>query len=205
MIKKEITFKNPFDETDVTKEFWFHMDQGELAEVQMSKKIGFGEWLRIAQENDDPTIVAPAFRQIVLGAVGRREGDLFIKDEDAINSLKYSGAYGELIVWMLTNPIEAGEFVNGMLPGAAQAAIKDDKTALIEKMQAKVQEMSLNTEPSAFPVDPPQVVEKTLSEGITPSDEPLPEWTEPARPLAADFASMTPEEFEAWKTAQLSE
>lgn len=186
MIKKTIKFKD-YDGQDVEKDFWFNLDAGEIAEIELSTKQGYSELLRVAQENEDPTIVGDAFRKIVLGAVGRREGSLFIKDQDAVYALQYSGAYSELIIWMLTNPVEAAAFINGMLPAAAQEQLGKD--AIVEKMKAKTAEMaienveaqavSLDTEASVFPVDPPTVVAET-----------------------PDFSNMTPEQFEEWKNNQ---
>ena len=200
MIKKTITWKN-YDNEDVSKDFWFHLDAGEIAEIELSDKMGYSELLRVAQENEDPTVVGDAFRKIVLGAVGRREGELFVKDQDAVYALQYSGAYSELIVWMLNNPVEAAAFINGMLPSAAQDQLAKD--AIVEKMRAKTEEMkiqnvevSLDSEESVFPVDPPTVV---MPEPVTESPE---SENAVARPLAADFAAMSPEEFEAWKNAQ---
>lgn len=192
MIKHTVKYKD-YDGNDTEREFWFNLDAGEIALLELSKKEGLSEWLRVAQENEDPTIVGPAFEKIVLGAVGRREGEKFIKDQAAIDALRWTGAYSELIIWMLTNPVEAADFVNGMMPAAAQEALKSGKDELVQKMQAKVQEMSLNTEPSVFPVDAPRVIEVPVSEENIANVEAA------ARPLAADFAAMSPEEFEIWK------
>jgi hypothetical protein len=225
MIKKTITYKN-FENEEVTEDFWFHIDEGDIIEIELSAKGGYSELLKIAQENEDSTIVGDAFKKILLGGVGRREGARFVKDDEARSALRWSGAYSKLLVWMLTNPIEAGEFVNGMLPAEAQTALKDTQAELIEKMRAKnaamieqvtVKDVSLDTEASVFPVEPPQVIELSAEtvaqadamvaeenveapiavESATAKTE-FPPVEEP-KLLAADFASMTEEEFLAWK------
>lgn len=181
MIKKTIKYKD-YDGADVEKDFWFNLDAGEIAEIELSSKQGYSELLRIAQENEDPTIVGDAFRKIVLGAVGRREGAYFIKDQEAIYALQYSGAYSELIIWMLTNPVEAGLFINGMLPAAAQEQLgKDD---IIEKMRAKTEQMAQVPDLPAAVEPPAEVVTVNLN------------------PELPNFEAMTSEEFEAWKATQ---
>lgn len=91
-------------------------------------------------------------------------------------------------MWMLTNPLEAADFVNGMMPSEAQQALKDSKGELVEKMRAKTEAMkaveaSLNIEASAFPVDPPQevVVHPETVELIETAASELP-----------DFSAMSP-------------
>ena len=193
MIKKTINYKD-YDGNDVERDFWFHLDEGEIALVELSEKTGFSELLRVAQENDDPTVVGPAFEKIVLGAVGRREGEQFKKDQTAIDALRWTGAYSALIIWMLKNPVESGEFINGMLPGEAQEALKNNpdaqkqKAELVEKFRAKTKEMGL-----------PEPVEVGVSEENMENIE-----VAAAAPLLAnDFSAMTPEEFEAWKASQV--
>lgn len=197
MIKKAIKYKD-YDGNDVEKEFWFNLDAGEIALLELSKKDGLSEWLKTAQENEDSTVVGPAFEKIVLTAVGRREGDKFKKDAEAYDDLRWTGAYSALIMWMLTNPLEAADFVNGMMPSEAQQALKDSKGELVEKMRAKTEAMkaveaSLNIEASAFPVDPPQevVVHPETVELIETAASELP-----------DFSAMSPEEFTAWQELQ---
>ena len=191
MIKHTVTYFD-FDEVEQTRDFWFNLNEGDVAEIQMSRKQGFFEVLQVAVDNEDPTIVAEAFQKIIVRGVGRREGELFIKDDAARNQLVFTNAYGALIVWMLANPIEAQALVNGMLPKRAQDAIENSKDELVEKMKAKVAEMAVPETPQIeeVPVHP-QTVEAIEEAAAAPL-------------LAADFSSMSPEEFEAWKTAQTS-
>lgn len=65
MIKKAIKYKD-YDGNDVEKEFWFNLDAGEIALLELSKKDGLSEWLKTAQENDDSTVVGPALRRSFL-------------------------------------------------------------------------------------------------------------------------------------------
>lgn len=186
MIKHTVKWVN-YDNEPVEKDFWFHMDEGEIALVELSKKEGFSEYLRVAQENEDPTIVGPAFEKILLGAVGRRDGEQFKKDQEAVDAFRWSGAYSALVFWMLQNPIEAANLINGMLPVAAQEAIKQNtqKDDLIAKMKAKTEEMAL-------PVSvPEETVEVEAEAGVPTMVTETP-----------DFSAMTPEQFEEWKNNQ---
>jgi hypothetical protein len=192
MIKHTVKYID-FDENEVEKDFWFNLNEGDLITIQMSKKQGFFEMLDIAIKNEDPTIVMEAFQKVLIGGVGRREGELFIKDEEARNQLVYTNAYSALLVWMLANPLEARAFIDGMLPAGAQAAVKDSRDELIAKFQAKTEEMavtelSLDTEPNAFG-GTVEVVETTPEHEVVPMMS-----TE-----TPDFSSMTPEQFEEWQ------
>lgn len=188
MIKHTVKYRN-YDNEDVEKEFWFNLDEGEIALLELSKKEGLSEWLRVAQENEDPTIVGPAFEKIVLSAVGRREGEKFIKDQDAIDNLRWSGAYSALILWMLQNPIESADFVNGMLPAAAQEAIKNDKSELVAKMKAKTEEMAIPVTVAEEPVEVEMPAEAPSALPTMTTETP-------------DFSAMSPEQFEEWKNNQ---
>lgn len=178
MIKHTVKYTD-FDDNEVEKDFWFNLNEGDLITIQMSKKQGFFEMLDVAIKNEDPTIVMEAFQKVLIGGVGRREGELFIKDDDARNQLVYTNAYSALLVWMLANPLEARAFINGMLPASAQAAIADSKDDLIAKFQAKTEEMAVTE--AIVEAEPEHPVVPTLT-------------TE-----TPDFSTMTPEQFNEWQ------
>lgn len=179
MIKHTVKWQN-YNGEDVEKDFWFNLDAGEIALLEFTEKGGFSAWMQTAIENDDTRVVGPSFEKILLSAVGRRDGDDFIKDDEAFRSFRWSGAYSALVLWMLQNPTEALTLINGMMPAAAQEALAKDE--LVAKMKAKTEEMAIPVTIPEEPVEPQNLPTMTTE---TP-----------------DFSAMTAEQFEEWKNNQ---
>lgn len=188
MIKKTVTYKN-WENEEVSKDFFFHLNEAEILELDAQRGgDGYFEAVKVASENDNPKIVVESFKLIVTGAVGRREGDLFIKDDAAKNALVATNAYSALLLWMLEHPLEAAEFINGMMPADAQAKIAESKAELVAKMQEKIAGMAVQEVP--LPEEVP--VPETRAEITQVLEEPVIEKT------PAELAAMPREELDAY-------
>lgn len=182
MIKKTITYLN-WDDIEVSEDFYFNLNEAEILDLEVSDgKEGFFELVKTAAENDEAKVVMEAFKKIIHAAIGRREGNRFIKNQDIVDEFTQTNAYPALLLSMIQNPVEGAKFINGIMPKAAQEALANSKDQLVLDMKAKIEEMAVPT--------PPVVENVSLPEGEVPK-------------LAADFAAMSPEEFEAWKNSQV--
>jgi len=179
MYKKTITYPN-FDGVEITEDFYFHVTQAELVELEVSEKDGFTENLQKIIASNDGKVIIETFKKIILMSVGQRSanGRGFDKDPEFVKEFAGTEAYSQLFVELATNAGSAAEFVNNVIPKKLAEAV--------EAQQAEQAGPPAEVEIPAVPV----------------SEENLENVESAARPLAADFAAMSQEEFEAWKANQ---
>lgn len=115
MIKKSVTFEN-FDGDTVTKEYHFHLNKAELAQLELSAEGGLSAKLRGILETKNGNLIMETFKNLLLQTVGRRQGELFLKTQEVRDEFEYSGAYSAMFMDMILNPGEAVEFMKGIVP-----------------------------------------------------------------------------------------
>jgi hypothetical protein len=147
VLKKTITYTD-FNDEEVSEDFFFHLSQAELIELEVSRTGGFIESLqRIIDAEDNASLVAE-FQNIILKSYGQRsvDGKRFVKNEAVIEEFKSTAAYSALFMELVTNTDAAAEFVNGIIPkGMAEEA-------------AKVTALAAAPEPEPEPAPEPEVV-----------------------------------------------
>lgn len=136
MLKRNITFTNPFTEQEVTEEHYFHLSKADMAEIQLvenktkyTNKDGkeLEGWeaklTRIIESQDGKAILAE-FKDLIQRSYGRKVGDRFIKNAEVWDEFASSEAYSQLLFEVCTNAEKAAEFFNGIVPAdiAKQAA-----------------------------------------------------------------------------------
>ena len=179
MLKKLITYED-WDGNTVTEEFCFNMNQAELMELEFSVDgVGFIESVMAAITAEKGSTVIGAFKNLILMSVGRRVGNKFVKNDEIRDDLVQTNAYSALFMELATDAVAGAAFVNGILP----RALAEQAAAKAKLDQVEIQDLSLNTEASVFPVDPPSVVDA---------------------PMTKSFSEMSPQEFEDWKNSQES-
>jgi hypothetical protein len=128
LLKKIITYTNPFTEQEVSEEHYFHISKADLVEMEMEehneKYTKDGEELtgmqaklqRIVDSQDGKAIMAE-FKDIIRRSYGRKEGDRFLKSAADWEDFQASEAFSQLLFELCTNAEAAAEFVNGIVPG----------------------------------------------------------------------------------------
>ena len=126
MLKKTITYQD-FNGDEVSEDFFFHLSKAELVEMELSHEDGLSEALqRIIAAQDGKGIVTE-FKNIILGAYGKRssDGKRFVKNATIREEFESSEAYSTLFMELVTNTDSAIEFINGIIPsGLAEDAAK---------------------------------------------------------------------------------
>lgn len=137
MLKKSITYENPFTEKDTTEDFWFHISKADLArmEVEEHKEVfiskdgkrltGMQAKMQRIVEAEDGKALMPLFEDIIRRSYGRRDGDRFMRSEEIWQDFKGSGAFDELLFQLCTNAEFSAEFVNGVMPGNLQKLVAE--------------------------------------------------------------------------------
>ena len=138
MLKKTITYKD-FNGETVSEDFFFHLTQAELVELEVSHKDGLmGALQRIMDTNDTDSLVKE-FKNIILNAYGKKSADgrRFTKTQELRDEFKSSLAYSALFMELITDTDVAIVFINGIIPAemaeeaAKQAGIDPSRTPII--------------------------------------------------------------------------
>lgn len=125
MLVKDITYTD-IDDVQQTKKFWFSMSRAELKEEILVGGRGgetFMERINRLSKTTEEDLkqgqgreLMDTFKAILAQSVGRRDGQLFIKDETTRNNFLYSGAYDALFEEMLESKDSGASLIAGILP-----------------------------------------------------------------------------------------
>lgn len=120
MIKKIVKIIDPMLGTERKVECYFHLTQGELAEMQIATEGGLTEVLQAIVDSKNAHLIVQFFRAIILKAYGEKteEGE-FWKNIKRTEIFASSEAYSQIVCWLLQcEPAEMKKFMEGvMAPG----------------------------------------------------------------------------------------
>jgi hypothetical protein len=191
MLTKTIKYKN-FKDEEVTKDFQFYVSKADLAALGLgAEKDGGMETLlrRIVATNDGGRLTE-LFEQLIMLSVGEKseDGELFIKNDEIKKKFRYSEAYSELFIELVTDTDKMIEFVNGIVPEGMKGEIQKATKNLSADVDAgKMPEIPSAPTPS--------------SEG---KDEEDPWIRENREPTNEELRSMTPDQIKRAYASRLS-
>ena len=117
MIKRTLTFEDPFTEESVTQDYYFHLSKADI--IRIMGRDREGDWEKYVQnvvESGDSDTIFNFIEDIIKQSVGKRTPDeLFIKPRDYAEAFVASEAYGELVVELIQNEKMAEEFFRGVV------------------------------------------------------------------------------------------
>lgn len=121
MIKKTITYLG-CDGVERTEDFYFHLNQKELLDMEMSTSGGLAEKLEAISNAKDGNEVYKLFDDVIRKSYGKKseDGKRFIKSEDIVNEFIQSEAYSNMFMEFMMDSTKAAEFMNGVIPNIPQ-------------------------------------------------------------------------------------
>lgn len=133
MIKKTVTYTD-FNGVERTEDFFFHLSQAEVAEMQLSVNGGYAEMLqKIIGAKDTPSLIK-IFKELLLKAYGEvsDDGRRFIKSEELSEAFSQTEAYSQIFMELAANDVAAAEFCKGIMPVVKQNYTVAPKAALTD-------------------------------------------------------------------------
>lgn len=121
MLKKTIPYKD-YNGNERSEDFYFHLSEAEVMEMEMSTAGGLAEMIRgIVAAQDAPAIIK-IFKDLILKAYGEKspDGKRFIKSEELSKAFSETEAYSVLFMELATDADAAAKFVNGIVPNSRQ-------------------------------------------------------------------------------------
>ena len=156
MLRKEITYTNPFTEQEVTEEHYFHISKADLVKMEMEehgteyqkdgqKLEGMQAKLTRIADSQDGKAIIQEFEDIIRRAYGKKEGERFLKSKEISDDFLASEAYSQLLFELCTKADAAAEFVNGVIPSnldqiAREVREEAEKATTTEKMRTLQEE-----------------------------------------------------------------
>lgn len=121
MFKYTSTYKD-WNGTKRTEDFYFHLTESDIAELQLSRAGGFTEYVTRLTNSRDAKEAETTFKKLILLAYGEKseDGRYFNKGEDISKRFKGSPVYDELYMRMVRDVKFAVKFFNGILPESMQ-------------------------------------------------------------------------------------
>lgn len=185
MLKRTITYENPFTNESVTEDHYFHLSKADLVEMQMEeykneyttpdgrKLQGMEAKLQRIVDSEDGKAIMAEFKDIIRRSYGKRDGNRFIKNQAVWEEFASTEAYSQLIFELCTDADAGGSFINQVAPNK-----------LIEQAAAEVRERAKESPV----VKPMEKAENALS-----PDEGQPE---PRLLSGSDVVTMDPTELQ---------
>ena len=127
MIKWPIKYVD-YNGNTVTENFYFHLNKAELVKMQFNANGGYSQFIERVTNQRDLKALGDEFENIVLSAYGEKsdDGRTFRKSDEIRENFKYSEAYSELFMELITDSDKAIAFVKGVLPKDLQNVSPDD-------------------------------------------------------------------------------
>lgn len=181
MLKKVITYTNPFTDQDVTETHYFHISKADLVQMEMeenkaaytdkegNKLTGMQAKLQQIADSEDGKAIMAEFKDIVRRAYGKKDGDRFLKSQALWEEFAATEAYSQLIFEICTDATASAEFVNGIIPNNLEQIAKEvrEKVETAEREEAAGPKANLAVEPSNGSTSSPEPQTLSREEAAT--------------------------------------
>lgn len=137
MYKETITYTD-YDGNERTEDFYFNLTEAEIYELELGTTGGLRKQIeQIVKAQDAPQIVA-IFKNIIAKSYGEKspDGRRFIKSPELFEAFSQTEAYSQLFVKLATDAEAGANFINGIAPNDARAAL--EKAQLNDKFEVAV-------------------------------------------------------------------
>lgn len=128
MLKKSITYDNPFTGESVTEDHYFHISKADLVEMELEEHkdvyttkagervTGMQAKLQRIVDSEDGKAIIVEFKDIIRRSYGKKDGDRFVKSRAIWEEFDGSEAYSQFLFDLLTDAEASAEFVKGVIP-----------------------------------------------------------------------------------------
>lgn len=118
MLKREITYEDPFEGGEVTKTFYFNLTRAEITQWEFSIRGGLRAHLESVMQDPEENAkdIMAAIEDLIRRSYGKRDGSNFIKNDQIWEEFKSSEPYSQMFWDLCTDAEKAAEFMNAIVP-----------------------------------------------------------------------------------------
>lgn len=191
MLKKSITYRNPFTDEEVTEDHYFHLSQADLVELQVQYKAGWIETMQRYIAEDDKAQLLEAMKNVILKAYGKKsiDGRSFIKNEAVREQFLGTEAYSALFMELMTDTDQIIEFFNGIVP----SGVGDPKVRSLSSVPDEMPRLVSLADLESMSAEELAQVTSDISTGKVVLTSKLPEPTSDPESEETDNAEAPPE------------
>ena len=154
MLRKVITYENPFTGAEVTEEHYFHISKADLVQMEMEEHgtryqkdsqelTGMQAKLQRIVDSQDGRAIMEEIRDIIRRSYGKKEGDRFLKSKEIWDNFASTEAYSQLIFDLCTSAEASADFMNGIVPNNLEK-IAAEVRAIAEQQETSSTEVAAN-------------------------------------------------------------
>lgn len=123
MFKKTIPYED-FDGEKREEDFYFHLSDAELLEMEMSRHGGLSAALQKLVKEKNPKEIIKTFKWIILSAHGIKsdDGRRFQKNDQIRRAFEECPAYSKLFMELATDAKASSDFINQLVTAERLAA-----------------------------------------------------------------------------------
>lgn len=117
MLKKTVTYTD-YNGIERTEDFYFHLNEAELTEMELSKSGGLSASIQAIVAAKDNAAIIGIFKDIVRKSYGVKsaDGKQFIKNDKVLDAFVQNPAYSIIFMELATNDKAAVEFLEKVIP-----------------------------------------------------------------------------------------
>lgn len=198
MLKKTITYTNPFTEQQVSEDHYFHISKADIIQMEMEvhkdthtnkdgqQLTGMQAKMQKIVESEDGKAIMEELRDFVRRSYGRRDGDRFLKSSAIWEEFASTEAYSQLIWDLCTDAEQAGIFINSVVPS--------DLEQIAAEVRAIAEKEATGEGGTVTELKSPTAISAEASTGL---EEPVSEKPEPRVITTAEASGMDPNELQA--------
>lgn len=127
MLTKTIEFVD-FNGNKRKENHYFNLTKSEIMKMEMSTKGGLTEMINNVISAQDTPAILKIFEDLVEASYGRKDADGrgFVKSKEIFNEFKFTNAYDELFIELISDPQKAADFFNGLVPADLAEKVKEE-------------------------------------------------------------------------------
>ena len=135
MLKKTVTYTD-YNGVERTEAFYFHYNEAEILDMEMSTEGGFAERIQKIIDAKDQISLMQVIKKFVIDAyvVKSEDGKRFIKNDAVRTEFLESPAYSQIWMELVMDDEIAADFINNVIP----SGIKEKLEGLIKAREAKI-------------------------------------------------------------------
>lgn len=133
MLKKSITYTDPFTDEEVTKTFYFNLTKAEMTKLMLKNEGSYAEYLESVVSSKSASDIFNVFESLIRAAYGERTVDgRFIKSEEISDAFMHSEAYSVLLYEFLDDKDghKAASFFEQICPKDLISEVKKDQNVI---------------------------------------------------------------------------
>jgi hypothetical protein len=159
LLKKVITYTNPFTDKEVTEEHYFHISKADLVEMEMEENkasytdkegkqlTGMQAKLQQIVDSEDGKAIMAEFKDIIRRSYGKKDGDRFLRSNEIWEEFAATEAYSQLIFEICTDANAASNFINGIIPSNLEQIAQEVKAKIDQAEQVDSPKATMAVEP----------------------------------------------------------